>query len=178
MGARTKARKSALDVLYAADVRGVPARELLSEPSISGNQARPYTVVLVEGVTDRCDEIDALLGRYSTGWDVDRMPAIDRNLLRIAVFEVVSGQVDAPVAVSEAVALSRQLSTDDSPAFVNGVLGALIASEPAFTAVAVVDDDVAFDDDDADEVVLDADFSQNTEIVVEDDDFGPHYKAP
>lgn len=181
MGARTKARKRALDVLYAADLRGVSARVLLNEAVAGGEEPRDYTVVLVDGVTDRREEIDAILGRYSESWSVDRMPAVDRNLLRIAVFEVLSGQVDAPVAVSEAVSLAASLSTDDSPSFVNGVLGKLVEYEPAFAAAAVVVDSAAYDeaddDDDSDEI-NDDEFSHNTEIIVEtdDDDFGDHFK--
>jgi N utilization substance protein B len=190
VGARTKARKRALDVLYAADLRGVSARVLLNEAVAAGEEPRGYTVVLVDGVSDRREEIDAILGRYSEAWTVDRMPAVDRNLLRIAVFEVLSGQVDAPVAVSEAVTLAGSLSTDDSPSFVNGVLGKLVEYEPAFAAAVALpvpsdadasgegdpDDDDA-DDDDRDEI-NDDEFSHSTEIIVEtdDDDFGDHFK--
>lgn len=170
MGARTKARKSALDVLYAAEVRGVSARSVLNEPSFSGNELRPYTVLLVEGVADHAVVIDELISRYSREWEIDRMPAIDRNLLRIAVFEIGSGQVDGPVAVDEAVSLAKQLSTDDSPNFVNGVLGALIATEPREALDADFADvetptDVNLDDEESgDEAALDADFSQPEDV--------------
>jgi N utilization substance protein B len=179
VGARTKARKRALDVLYAADLRGVSARELLNEAVAGGEEPRDYTVVLIDGVTDRREEIDAILGRYSESWSVDRMPAIDRNLLRIAVFEVLSSQVDAPVAVSEAVSMASTLSTDDSSSFVNGVLGKLIEFEPVFAAaVALPVPDDALVEDEGDDEINDSEFSHNTEIVVEtdDDDFGDHFK--
>ena len=177
MGARTKARKRALDVLYAADVRGVSARTLLSEAVAEGEEPRDYTVVLVEGVSERQAEIDAVLGRYSQAWSVDRMPAVDRNLLRIAVFEVLSGQVDAPVAVSEAVTLAATLSTDESPAFVNGVLGALIQHEPAFAIVEPVDLETLVIDPEFADIDADLDPVIDPEEASDADEFGGHFQA-
>ena len=87
----------------------------------------PYTETLIRGVAEHRERIDELLGQYSQGWTLDRMPAVDRNALRIGVFELLySDEVPDPVAVTEAVALVRNLSTDDSPAFVNGVLGSML----------------------------------------------------
>ena len=128
MSARRKARKRALDVLYQADLRGEPRGEVLSayvarleEPK---PQYLPYTVALVEGVEAHAERIDELIASYAEGWTLDRMPVIDRNLARIAVFELVyNDDVDKAVAITEAVELAETLSTDDSPRFLNGILG-------------------------------------------------------
>jgi N utilization substance protein B len=90
--------------------------------------------VLVRGVSAHRDRIDELLGHYAQGWTLDRMPAVDRNALRIGAFELLyADDVPDPVAVSEAVALVRDLSTDDSPAFVNGVLGSMLRDRDTLT---------------------------------------------
>lgn len=131
MGARTKARKRALDVLYAADLRGETGVEALARVSAEGEApTNPYTATLVEGVTERRSRIDEVLTEFSTGWSLTRMPAVDRNVLRIGVWEMLWAE-DVPdtVAVTEAMALVRELSTDESPAFVNGVLGAIQRSK-------------------------------------------------
>jgi len=128
MPARSKARKRALDVLYAADLRGQdPVASL--EATIADGEAptNPYTETLVRGVTEHRARIDELLGQYAQGWTLDRMPAVDRNALRIGAFELLyADDVPDPVAVTEAVALVRNLSTDDSPSFVNGILGSML----------------------------------------------------
>jgi len=128
MPARSKARKRALDVLYAADLRGQdPVASL--EAAIADGEAptNPYTETLVRGVTEHRARIDELLGQYAQGWTLDRMPAVDRNALRIGAFELLyADDVPDPVAVTEAVALVRNLSTDDSPSFVNGILGSML----------------------------------------------------
>ena len=135
MTARTKARKRALDALYAADVRGVDSREVLAELVAERLAARdsinPYTVELVEGVHEHLERIYELLLTHAEGWALDRMPVVDRNLLRIGVFEIL-WQVDVPDAVvaSEAVELSTQISTDDSPRFINGLLSRIIDLKP------------------------------------------------
>lgn len=132
MSARSKARKRALDVLYEAELRGTSALATLAERL---EQAEPpvaeYTVELVEGVTAHQERIDELLSTYSVGWTLDRMPTVDRNLLRLGAFELL-WQDDVPdaVAISEAVALARQLSTDDSPSFVNGLLARILELKP------------------------------------------------
>lgn len=127
MGARTKARKRALDILYSADLRGVLAVDLLAEAEAESPQLNPYTGQIVRGVVEHAVEIDAVLAEHAHGWSLERMPAVDRNLLRVAVWELRhSPDVPDPVAISEAVNLARELSTDDSPGFINGVLGALI----------------------------------------------------
>jgi transcription antitermination protein NusB len=128
MPARSKARKRALDALYAADLRGEDPVEALEAATAAGEgPSNPYTGTLVRGVTEHRARIDELIGQYAQGWTLDRMPAVDRNALRIGVFELLYVE-DVPdaVAVSEAVALVRNLSTDDSPTFVNGVLGTMM----------------------------------------------------
>jgi len=128
MAARSKARKRALDVLYAAELRGRDPVEALEAAVAEGEgPTNPYTETLVRGVTEHSPRIDALLGQYAQGWALGRMPAVDRNALRIGVFELLyADDVPDVVAVSEAVALVRNLSTDDSPSFVNGVLGSML----------------------------------------------------
>ena len=136
MSARSKARKRALDVLFEADARGVPALEVLGQTQErrheEGHAAmNPYVDVLVRGVAAHQEQIDELLSSYSMGWAVDRMPAVDRSILRLGAYEVLWG-TDAPeaVAISEAVALAAELSTEESPAFVNGLLGRLLELKP------------------------------------------------
>ncbi|HEY3507329.1 MAG TPA: transcription antitermination factor NusB [Actinocatenispora sp.] len=125
MSTRTKARKRALDVLYEADLRGEdPVAVLRRRVEWAEPPVRAYTVSLVEGYQAHAEEIDHLLATYSEGWSLPRMPAVDRNLLRVAVFELLyADDIDDAVAISEAVELAEALSTDDSPAFVNGLLG-------------------------------------------------------
>jgi N utilization substance protein B len=128
MPARRKARKRALDVLYEADLRESPIGEVLQATIARTEPPRPphldYTVILVEGVAAHRDRIDELIGSYAEGWTLERMPPVDRNLARIAVYELLyADDIDDPVAISEAVELARQLSTDDSPRFLNGLLG-------------------------------------------------------
>ena len=137
MTARGKARKRALDVLYSAEVRGVSPLDVLAERPIGQGSAKtepsanPYVRVLVEGVVDHQARIDELIGTYSAGWALDRMPAVDRNLLRIAVFELLWQQdVPGAVVIDEAVNLARDLSTDESPAFVNGLLARILDLRP------------------------------------------------
>jgi N utilization substance protein B len=129
MAARHKARKRALDVLYAADLRGEQPLDALARIVEDGGElTNPYSEVLVRGTTERGEEIDGLLRTYAQGWTLERMPAVDRNVLRIGVWEILYGgahEVPAEVAVSEAVLLVRELSTDESPGFVNGVLDAI-----------------------------------------------------
>jgi N utilization substance protein B len=128
MSARSKARKRALDVLFAADVRGESALEAMEAAIADGEgPTNDYTETLVRGVVAEQQRIDALLAEHAQGWTLDRMPAVDRNVLRLGVYEMLYVE-DVPdsVAVAEAVALARDLSTDESPSFVNGVLGAVL----------------------------------------------------
>lgn len=132
MSARSKARKRALDVLFASEMRGTSAVEALTGGvADEDGPTNPYTAVLVKGVMAELDPIDDLISAYSQGWSLDRMPAVDRNVLRIAVWEMLHGGDDVPaaVAISEAATLVGELSTDDSPKFVNGLLDALRRGE-------------------------------------------------
>jgi N utilization substance protein B len=130
LSARTKARKRALDILYAADVRQIPIAEALAaEAGRAATQPDRqnswlYAREIVDGVTDRFSEIDETIESYAQGWTIARMPTIDRALLRIGVWEILyNDEVPAGVAIAEAVELAKTLSTDDSAGFVNGVLG-------------------------------------------------------
>ncbi len=128
MGARSKARKRALDLLYASELRGDDTITTLDQRIADGEgPTNAYTSVLIRGVVEHRRRIDELLSSYSQGWSLERMPAIDRNALRIGVYELLYVE-DVPdaVAVTEAIALVKNLSTDESPAFVNGILGALM----------------------------------------------------
>lgn len=128
MAARTKARKRALDILYASELRRESPVEALDRSIAEGEgPTNDYTAVLVRGVHEHAAEIDELIASYAEGWTLGRMPAVDRNVLRIGTWEVLhADDVPGAVAVSEAMVLVRELSTDDSPAFVNGVLGAIV----------------------------------------------------
>ncbi|HEV7756492.1 MAG TPA: transcription antitermination factor NusB [Mycobacteriales bacterium] len=125
--ARGKARKRALDVLYEADLRGTDPLGTVADRLAQADPPVPaYTVELVEGVTGRRARIDELIATYSEGWTIDRMPPVDRNLLRVAIYELLwCDSVPDAVAISEAVELAKDLSTDESPRFVNGLLGRL-----------------------------------------------------
>ncbi|WGL50448.1 transcription antitermination factor NusB [Nocardioides sp. BP30] len=126
MSARSKARKRALDLLFAAEARGASASDLLAEQVAEGELNNPYTATLVEGVVARQATIDEIIGRYAQGWTLDRMPAVDRNVLRLGAWELLfADDVPEHVALSEAIELVRDLSTDESPTYVNGVLGAI-----------------------------------------------------
>jgi transcription antitermination protein NusB len=127
MAARSKARKRALDVLYAAEMRGESPVEALDRAIADGEgPTNDYTATLVRGVVDQQARIDEVLTTYAEGWTLARMPAVDRNVLRLGVWEMLcADDVPAPVAISEAVALVGDLSTDESPQFVNGVLAAI-----------------------------------------------------
>ena len=132
MSARSKARKRALDVLYESEVRGLPVGGTLADRVADNDPpVNEFTVALVEGVAKHIDQIDELLGAHSVGWTLDRMPAVDRNILRIGAYELLfDEQVPDVVAVSEAVSMARDLSTDESPAFVNGLLARLLQLKP------------------------------------------------
>jgi N utilization substance protein B len=133
--ARTKARKRALDILFASELRGEDAVEALDRAVADGEgPTNDYTSFLVRGVGEHRARIDELLSTYSQGWSLVRMPAVDRNVLRIGAFELLYVEdVPDPVAVSEAMGLVRELSTDESPQFVNGVLGALQRDKSSLT---------------------------------------------
>ncbi len=133
MSARGKARKRALDLLYASEMRSESAVVALDRAIADGEgPTNDYTALLVRGVVEHQAGIDEVLSTYSQGWTLARMPAVDRNVLRIGVFEMTYvDDVPDAVAVSEAIALVRELSTDESPTFVNGILGAIAKAGPA-----------------------------------------------
>ncbi|SFF30529.1 transcription antitermination factor NusB [Blastococcus tunisiensis] len=131
MAARTKARKRAVDVLYEADLRGDDRLAVLRDRIGTANPPVPeHTVRLVEGVAEHAARIDGLIDAHAANWSIDRLPDVDRAILRMAVFELLwVDDVPDVVVIDEAVELAKALSTDDSPAYVNGVLGAILAAE-------------------------------------------------
>lgn len=132
MSARRKARKRALDFLYEADIRKSSALELYKGRPAEELSEGAYVETLLVGVSEHLAKIDELIITYAQGWDLDRMPSIDRNLLRIALFEILWREdLDDKIAVSEAVELAKELSTDESAGYINGVLGRIIALKPA-----------------------------------------------
>ncbi len=133
MGARSKSRKRALDVLFASDMRNASPRAVLDGMvAEAAGPFNPYVETLISNLIDHRGDVDRILARYSEAWTLDRMPVVDRNVLRLGVVEVLfTDDVPDAVAVSEAVALVSSLSTDESPAFVNGVLGAIMRDKEA-----------------------------------------------
>ena len=138
MSARTKARKRAVDALFAADIRELNAVDLLAESeSLSPEREQQleifnYAKLCVEGVTANGQEIDDTLETYAQGWTIARMPALDRAILRLATWEILfNDEVPDPVAVDEAVELAKEYSTDDSPGFVNGLLSKIVSTKAA-----------------------------------------------
>ena len=130
MAARSKARKRALDAVYAAEVRSRPPAEVLAEQSELG-PVNDYTRQLVDGVHEHRHRIDEVLTTYAQGWSLERMPAVDRTILRMGAYELLfDDEVPDAVALDEAVGLAKELSTDESPAFVNGLLGRLQQLKP------------------------------------------------
>jgi len=132
VGARTKARKRALDMLYVADVRQVPVQEVLDEETrrAAAQPQRasswPYAEQIVRGVIDHRDEIDAELSQRAVGWTLARMPVVDRAILRVATWELRHNpEVPTAVVIAEAIEFATVLSTEESASFVNGVLGAV-----------------------------------------------------
>jgi N utilization substance protein B len=129
VSARSKARKQALDLLYETDIRGTNLVDTLNARDIpaEGPDARPireYTRELVGGVSDNRRKIDELITTYAQGWDMDRLPAVDRNILRLGIYEILwSTNVPTSVAIDEALDLARELSSDESSKYIHGVLG-------------------------------------------------------
>ncbi|CAB4329143.1 unannotated protein [freshwater metagenome] len=129
MSARSKARKQALDLLYEADIRSAnPAAILESrETTEEGPDARPireFTRELIGGVVENSRKIDELIATYAQGWDMDRLATVDRNILRLGIYEIIwSDDVADGIAIDEALTLAQELSTDDSATFIHGLLG-------------------------------------------------------
>jgi N utilization substance protein B len=127
MSARSKARKRALDFLYEGDIKKADAVELFKTRGATELSQEPYVMVLLAGVAEHINKIDELIITYAQGWDMDRMPPIDRNILRIAIYEILwESAVDLQIACDEAVELAKSLSTDESSSYINGVLGRII----------------------------------------------------
>ncbi|KWX67219.1 transcription antitermination factor NusB [Mycobacterium sp. NAZ190054] len=141
---RHQARKRAVDLLFEAEARGISAaevadarNELAEKQTDDVTPLNPYTVTVARGVTDHAAHIDDLISSHLQGWTLDRLPAVDRAILRVAVWELLHAEdVPEPVAVDEAVELAKQLSTDESPGFVNGVLGQVMLVTPQIRAAA------------------------------------------
>ncbi len=129
MSARSKARKQSLDLLYEADIRKVDLLQLMIERDLlaDGPDVRPireFTRELISGVSEHKRKIDELITTYAQGWDMDRLPAVDRNILRLAIFEIVwSSELPDAVAIDEALTLAKELSTEESAVYIHGVLG-------------------------------------------------------
>jgi N utilization substance protein B len=140
---RHQARKRAVDLLFEAEARGLTPAEVADTRNVLAAQQsgvsplNPYTVTVARGVTDHTAHIDDLIASHLQGWTLQRLPAVDRAILRVAVWELLhAGDVPEPVAVDEAVELAKKLSTDDSPGFVNGVLGQIMLVTPQIRAAA------------------------------------------
>ena len=133
MAARSKARKRALDVLYEAELRGADPLATLADRLEQGDPPIPeYAVTLVEGVAVHRQRIDELLATYTVDWPLPRMPAVDRNVLRLGTYELLwRDDVPDAVVIDEAVTLATSLSTADSPAFINGLLAKLLRLKPS-----------------------------------------------
>jgi N utilization substance protein B len=130
MSARTKARKRALDLLYGADVREESINSALATEQARADadpkraSSWPYAREIVVGITEHGDEIDELIETYAQGWTINRMPAVDRAIVRIGIWEILFNEsIPDGVAISEAVEAATVLSTEDSSGFINGLLG-------------------------------------------------------
>ncbi|CAB4639762.1 unannotated protein [freshwater metagenome] len=129
MSARSKARKQTLDLLYESDIRGSDLLELLASRDVveEGPDARPirdYTKSLVEGIATHKRKIDELISTYAQGWDMDRLPAVDRNILRLGIYEILwVVELEDGIVIDEALTLAKDLSTEDSAGYIHGVLG-------------------------------------------------------
>jgi transcription antitermination protein NusB len=132
VSARGRARRRALEILFEAEQRGADPLEGIRSRRTSTDQViNPYTVEIVHGVIAEQERIDEILASYAQGWTLDRMPAVDRSILRIGAWEILfNDEVPDGVAVAEAVTIARELSTDDSPEFVNGLLGRIQQLKP------------------------------------------------
>jgi N utilization substance protein B len=135
VSARGKARKKAIDYLYEADQRALNVLELLANRPVTELSEANYVNQLLRGVSEHREKIDELIITYAQGWEMDRMPVIDRNILRLAIYEIIwNPEVDDQVAAAQAVELAQTLSTDESAKYVNGVLGRIIVLKPVISA--------------------------------------------
>ena len=138
---RHQARKRAVDLLFEAEARGLTAAEVadgraaLADADADVSSLNPYTVTVARGVSEHHEHIDELIASHLHGWTLNRLPAVDRAILRVAVWELLHAEdVPEPVAVDEAVELAKELSTDESPGFLNGVLGQIMLVPPQIRA--------------------------------------------
>ena len=133
MSPRSKARKQTLDFLYESDIRSSDLLELLSlrdvvEEGVDARPVREYTRLLVEGVHLHKRKIDELISTYAQGWDMDRLAAVDRNILRLGIFEILwEDEIDDAIIIDEALTLAQSLSTEESAGFIHGVLGRIVS---------------------------------------------------
>ena len=136
MSARTKSRKRALDILFESEAQSLPTGGTLADRQAEGDYpVNEYAVLLIEGVVAHRDRLDEIIAENANDWTLDRMPAVDRNLLRIGACEILYvDDVPDAVAVSEAVGLASDLSTDESPSFVNGLLSRIVELKPSLTS--------------------------------------------
>ena len=133
MSARTKARKRALDLLFESDLRHSKASDLLFSRPASELSQEDYVVMIINGIELNLRKIDELITTYAQGWDIDRMPTVDRNIMRIALYEILWGaDIDDQIAASQAIILAQEYSTEESAKYINGVLGRIIALKPSF----------------------------------------------
>jgi N utilization substance protein B len=133
VSARSKARKHTLDLLYESDIRSSDLLELLSlrdvvEEGVDARPIREYTRILIEGVHLHKRKIDELISTYAQGWDMDRLAAVDRNILRLGIFEILwEDGIDDAIVIDEALTLAQSLSTEESAGFIHGVLGRIVS---------------------------------------------------
>lgn len=139
MSARHKARKRALDLLYEAEIKSLPLTEVWQQRIESDDPpANAYTEQLVLGISLNLGAIDAKINEVSTAWRIDRMSPVDRSILRIATYEIFyRPEVDIAVAINESVLLAKEISSEEAPAFINGVLGAIARLPEAIARSAV-----------------------------------------
>ena len=122
---RRDARVAALEVLYEADARDEDALDVMARKG----EGDPYARRLIEGVVAHSADIDAVISSHSRGWEITHMPVIDRNALRLALYELIWGGIPAAVVMDEAVELCKQYSSDEAGRFVNGILAAVAAEQ-------------------------------------------------
>jgi len=128
MSARSKGRKRALDILYESDIKGVNPLWLVKENITASDEISLFAIELVEGYGNRGAHIDSLIDKNAKNWDLDRLASVDRNILRIATYEILNsknGGVDTAVAIDEAIELAKSFSTDESPQYIHGILSAI-----------------------------------------------------
>jgi N utilization substance protein B len=128
MSARSKGRKRALDILYESDIKGVNPLWLVKENITASDEISLFAIELVEGYGNQGAHIDLLIDKNAKNWDLDRLASVDRNILRIATYEILNsknGGVDTAVAIDEAIELAKSFSTDESPQYIHGILSAI-----------------------------------------------------